>query len=217
MSLGLGVFLSTVFIGILLLYRWTMGRWNWGRNLRRFLGAAAMIVIVGGASFWAYTAYTNRPVIQSSYYGVNLAMPMAEVKYRLGWPSNVLVPGNASAAQPWERAPEVLSVKKIPDGKSVDDYQSWSYDGPPRIDIEFDKASGNVTSVGCFGGAGICSPVLGISDGLSETDVRDRLGAATTERIDGPSKIMEYRQLGVELYLTKGRVYMLVVRQFPSS
>lgn len=215
MSLGLGVFLSTVFIGILLLYRWTRGRWNWGRSLRRFFGGAALIVIVGGGSFWAYMAYTNRPAMQSSYYGVTLAMTMAEVKYKLGWPSNVLVPGDPAGAQPWDRDPTVLSVKKIPDGKSVDDYQSWSYDGPSRIDIEFDKTGGNVTSVACFAGDAGCSPVLGISDRSSEQDVVDRLGNPTNERIDGPAKIMEYRKLGVKLYLAKGRVYMLEVRQFP--
>ncbi|MDR5735992.1 hypothetical protein QCE47_27130 [Caballeronia sp. LZ025] len=217
MSLGMGVFLSTAFIGILLLYRWTMGRWNWGRGLKRLLAGTATIVIVGGLSFWALLTYINRPTLQSRYYGVTVAMTMAEVKYKLGWPSNVLIPGDAGAKQWWERYPAVLSVKEIREGKSVDDYRSWNYDGSPRIDIEFDKAGGNVISVACFAGDASCAPLLGISERSTEKEVVDRLGEPTNERISGPTKTMEYRKLGVKLYLAKERVYMLEVREFPGS
>jgi len=214
MSLGLGIFLSTLMVGLLLLYRWTMDRWSWGRPLRRLSIGIVLVALIGGASLLAFTAYTNRSTAQTSYYGVALGMTKDEVRYELGQPSNVTTPGDLTGAKPWERYSEVVPVGKIPGDKQVEDYHSWSYDGPPRIDIDFDTASGKVISVGCYAGDAHCNNVLTLSDGTSEHDVVERLGDPSKEQIDGATKIMSYRKLNLELYLTKEKVYMVKVRQF---
>ncbi|WP_143283462.1 hypothetical protein [Burkholderia pseudomallei] len=177
--------------------------------------AGLLIVPLAGASaLWAYRAYTNRPVPQTSYYGVSLGMNKDEVTYVLGRPSNVIAPGNPFGKNWWDQVSLLIPTDKLPDGKKVGDYQSWSYDGPPRIDVGFDKDNGKVISVSCYASTRHCRSILDVWNGTSEKSVIEILGKPGTARIDDVKKIMDYPKLNVTLYLEKGEVYMLEVRQF---
>jgi hypothetical protein len=51
-----------------------------------------------------------------------------------------------------------------------------------------------------------------LRDGDSEQEVLRKLGNPTTSNIDGVTKQMKYRDLNIEIWLTKEQVYMLALR-----
>ena len=95
----------------------------------------------------------------------------------------------------------------------------WSYPGSDRrIDVKFDKATKVVTSIGCYvdplsGNFGLCA-VNGISSGISEEQVIERLGQPTRSSIDAGSnvKTLEYDKFNMTLHLQKRAVYFILVR-----
>lgn len=91
MTLGLGVLLSTIVVGLLLLYRWTRDRWNWRTAIKRLsLGALGLLLIACG--LFAYDKFQDRPVVQAKYHDIELGMTKEEVNYIKGSPTDVLVP-----------------------------------------------------------------------------------------------------------------------------
>jgi hypothetical protein len=50
-----------------------------------------------------------------------------------------------------------------------------------------------------------------VTDGDSEREVIRKLGNPDSSRIKDVAKLMTYRNLGIQLMLTKERVYLLVV------
>ena len=54
-----------------------------------------------------------------------------------------------------------------------------------------------------------CNPIMGVTVGASETDVLKALGKPTHHEITGIYKSMKYQPLGLQLMLTKGRVYLI--------
>lgn len=92
MTLGTGIFLSTLIVSILLLYKWTRERWNWARGFKRFFVFLVAISAITGLGFWGYDAYKNHVVKQTEYEGVKLGMSKDEVLYVKGEPDQLLTP-----------------------------------------------------------------------------------------------------------------------------
>jgi hypothetical protein len=146
---------------------------------------------------------------QLEYAGVRLGMNMKEVKYIKGFPNNVAQNETEGAWKGFAR--RVISADSLEAGKSVDDYEYWSYDGYNyRIDLQFDKSK-RVLTIFCYSSDSVyrCPAIAGIEDGYSEQQLLSRFGPPDTSSIDGVTKIVRYTKVGVIFYLTKEKIYML--------
>jgi hypothetical protein len=104
---------------------------------------------------------------------------------------------------------------KMPSTTKVEDYDKWVYEEPDnvRLTVEFNK-SGFVESLNLYSdnekpyGWG---PIAGLHSGDSEDKVL-RLGQPSRQNLDGVSKTIEYRDIGIVVTLTKGRAYMITIK-----
>jgi hypothetical protein len=100
MSVGLGIFLSTLVMALLFLYAITRDRWNWERGVRLlFLGSVAIASLagIGIASVYVWTLGSNIwkrsfSIVQTEYWGLRLGMSMEEVKHVKGIPDIIYEP-----------------------------------------------------------------------------------------------------------------------------
>ncbi len=212
MSLGLGIFLSTLVLSTILLYRWTQDRWNWRKGLIRLGVVTSAIAAVGVGSIYTYDRYQNRLTRATGYYDLTLGMSKDEVYYVKGQPTEVHErPAKGDA---FEGSWLVIYVNAIPKGKTPKDYISWAYSldttSGDRLDIEFFDRD-RVSRIACYTTTGFCRSILGIASGDTEESVKDRLGKPDREELSGVTKRLRYSSLNLSLYLVKKKVYMLVV------
>ena len=121
MSLGLGLFLSSLIFGIIWLYALTMNRWKWRRNIKR-LGLGILMIsslaglVVGGI-------YACKQIFPT---GLRLGMTMAEVLHEEGIPNWVLQedPGNSELSKCCKL---VVDSDKLEKGQKVEDFTDWEY------------------------------------------------------------------------------------------
>ena len=72
MSIGLGIFLSSVFVGSILLYNSTKDRWDWRKNIWRMVKLALVVITVlgiGGTFYWFYSTLPEEPQVKTEYWG----------------------------------------------------------------------------------------------------------------------------------------------------
>jgi hypothetical protein len=219
MSLGTGIFLSTLVFALLYLYKITRDRWNWRRAAQRTLVALSVIIAVaalGAVGVFVFEKIGNVPHQQTGYDDLRLGMTMAEVKYVKGFPPNVVDKNDKDTWGGWR---VIKATKDDLKEKRVDDFALWLYDrnDQTRLDVDFDLKKGTVNSIGCFSnGVMDCPPLVGIQDGTTEEIVLQKLGKPSHERIEGVSKRMYFEDLRVWFDLTQNKVYMMGV-QYPAA
>jgi hypothetical protein len=96
MSIGLGIFLASLYLGTIYLYVQTRDQWNWSRMVARtaFLAAGALVggaLIYGGSI--AYAKWEARARTVSAIGPVAIGEPMADVAFKLGKFEQAKVPG----------------------------------------------------------------------------------------------------------------------------
>lgn len=222
MSLGLGIFLSSLVLVSALIYRWNGDRWNW-RRIGRWIAGALGLLVLAAAGVMLREWRSHRPKPQMEYYGVALGDSRDEVTYRLGRPTGVYAPKEAGCTdptqKPWCKWQKIISLGELPAGKSLQDYSEWFFEIEPRVTVRF-SGNGRVDSIECFwseerdGVLHRCRSILGLGTRTTEEAVVSRLGAPQNVKLDGVVKTMQYPQFNVQLLLTKGHVYMLTVRDF---
>jgi hypothetical protein len=164
-----------------------------------------------------YHAFTNE---LSAVRGIHIGDSREKVKYRLGFPQNVIGPVEQGEFGPSQRVYTVSGadndVNKIPSTTKVEDYDEWAYEEPysnVRFTVKFNK-SGFVESLNLYSdkkkpyGWGA---IAGLHSGDSEDKVL-RLGQPSRQNLDGVSKTIEYRDIGIVVTLTKGRAYMITIK-----
>jgi hypothetical protein len=215
MSLGLGIFLSSLVLSIVILYGITKDRWSWPKIARRgglgVLTVVALIMVIwAGIYFW--NQLPGSVGKQTEYAGLRIGMAPRDVKYIKGYPPTVF--GDAETVEgKWPGKP-VIETKNLEQGKSVEDYRDWSYEiSGGRIDVEFDADKKAVIVISCYSSDSLrrCPSIGGISDGNSEQEVTRKLGKADVARIDGVTKSLYYKKLAIYLKLRQEQVYMLGV------
>ncbi len=128
----------------------------------------------------------------------------------------------------WSTARPVIEIKDIPNGKHVEDFNSWAYQYQDfRIDVDFD-GDGKVNEIACFTsrsysdnsaqrfsikGISFCPKIFGLGDGDTEEKIYGLLGKPNSENINGVAKTIEYNDFNLWLNLTKKEVYMLGIKQ----
>lgn len=210
MTLGLGIFLSTLLVVFVLLYRWYGEQWKLARKLKITSLVLVVVLVVGFAGVWGYNAWENRPQMQTGYYGVQLGMNANEVLYVLGQPSSVSEPP-AKGEQGWP----ITKFEDIPKDKTIRDYISWFYEGDqvkPRVDIRFLLATKKVRAVACYATATqYCHAVNGVGIGTTEEAVIKQLGEPSETKMQDTVKILKYKNQRVSFFLAQKAVYMIVV------
>jgi len=205
MTLGTGIFLSTLVVSTLLLYRWTRDRWNYKKIFIRGVGLLSILILIG----WCYNLYDNRLVKQTEYYSISLGMNKGDVLYVKGKPYEVYNTGKFGGTPLIKTKVENIEV-----GKSAKDFDNWDYH-PKSYDNDFVtikfNEQGVVTEIACTSNGWGCESVLDISSSSSEEDVRDKLGLPSNEVISGGFKGMSYPELNLHLYLRQKKVYILKV------
>jgi hypothetical protein len=89
MTIGSGLFLSALFLGLVVLYVATRDRWNWARLVKWVVGVPVLLAVIGGLGFWGYTTYQDRPVAHDEFYGLKIGAPRADVRFAKGEPATV--------------------------------------------------------------------------------------------------------------------------------
>ena len=149
---------------------------------------------------------------QTEYAGLRLGMTQDEVMYVKGNPPYVLADEPDSQ---WKGFMRVIDTKNLEEGKRAIDYSDWGFRETLRhIDVTFNPARTAVTIIQCTSDdkGNRCPALGGVRDGDSEKEVLRKLGNPTSSKIDGVTKQMSYRDLNIEIWLTKERVYMLALR-----
>lgn len=213
MSIGTGLFLSTVILSVVLLYGFTKDRWRWKVGIKRTsIGVFATILIGviawGGLYIWNHLPTTLTP--QTEYVGLHLGMSPDEVMYVKGYPPIVL--GKPVRVDEWTGFfLEVIETKKLEKGKTVNDFQYWVYDS--IITVEFDNAKKAIVKISCNSSNKLnrCPALAGVIDGDSEKEAIRKLGNPDRAEIMGLAKYLYYRKFGIELILTKEQVYHLSI------
>jgi hypothetical protein len=165
-----------------------------------------------------YHAFTNQ---LRGVRGIHIGDSRDEVKYRLGFPKQVL--GAVIDDKEFKGFQLVYlvdaptnDVNRMPPMTKVEDYNEWVYEEPyshVRFTVEFNK-SGIVESLTLYSdnenGYG-WRAIAGLNCGDSEDEVL-RLGEPSLQNLNGVSKTIEYRDIGIAVTLTKGRAYMVSIK-----
>jgi hypothetical protein len=215
MSVGLGLFLSSCLLAIVILYGITKDRWNWRRIPKRSAFVFVAVALFGAACVGAVYVWDWLPTPvtrQTEYVGLRLGMPPDEVMYVKGYPPVVLAEEVNDPA--WKGFFSVIETKSLENGKSVKDYRNWSYNAvESNLNVAFNDSMTAVTAIQCYSSDMLarCPELVGVRDGAIERDVLRRLGKPSQSKIEGVTKSMTYDDLGIKLWLEKEQVYMLEI------
>lgn len=190
-------------------------------GIAKKIGIAFGVIVAVVVGINALDAYNNRPQKVTSFESISLGASMDEVAYALGEPSSVLEYGDIKwddgtvSKDAWIQAKKE-EVKKHKAGYKG--YFGWVYQSSDRrIDVNFDKDTKVVTSIGCYVNPDAASRgpcwVNGISVGSSESEITERLGQPTRSAIDTNFnvKTLEYDNWNMEVLLSKRAVYYIKV------
>lgn len=192
-----------------------------GGVLLRIVTVAAVLslLIWAGLKVSAYREFTRD---LTTYQSVGLGHSMDQIKYALGYPPFVL--GPLTQDDKWEGSFQSVyqtdgkdPKNAMPEGKKVEDFLDWQYqETDHRIDLTFAAETKQISEIGCYVNSSVtgdtpqhCPPLFGIDSNSSEDDVLAALGPPDVEKFTGPSKSLRYDELGLEVTLSKRRVYML--------
>lgn len=89
MTIGSGLFLSALFLGLVILYVATKDRWNWKRLIKWVIGLPIVLAVIAGLGTWGYVTYQDRPTAQTSFFDIPLGATRADVRFAKGEPSEI--------------------------------------------------------------------------------------------------------------------------------
>ena len=117
----------------------------------------------------------------------------------------------------WQRVytvnAEPNDQNRMPDGKRITDYLEWEYEiesEPTRLTVVFGQ-NGRVKSLSiyCTVGRYACwDPIAGIESADEEEKVL-QLGDPRQVKIESATKTVTFEDLGITVFLTKGKAYMI--------
>jgi hypothetical protein len=174
MSTGLGIFLSSFVVSIVILYGITIDRWNWRRIVKRAtLSIFTFVVIAAAASggLWLWNQlppiplgrlwlWNKRPpglTRQTEYADVRLGMTPTEVLSVKGDPDEVL----EEDGHLWNLLTLIGIDELKKKGKNVKDYRYWQYllnkgtFSVNTISVTFNEAKTAVVAISCSCSGGL--------------------------------------------------------------
>src|SRR5262249_54979798 len=85
MSVGLGIFLSSLFLGIIILFVGTKDRWNWKKIV--LWPFVALVVVAMG--IWIYNKIESSARVQTTFWDIPLGATKGDVKFLKGTPNDL--------------------------------------------------------------------------------------------------------------------------------
>ena len=147
-----------------------------------------------------------------SYQGLTLGMSMDEVIQAIGQPSDVL---EASTDPGWEGFKKVIRRDDLQ--ASIKNYPDWQYENvatSTRIDVSFSENTKLLIKIGCYAKlAGECG-LLGITTGMSPSQIQDRLGRPEYEKTENATLIWDYAKRQTLIYFSENSSYMITVENY---
>ena len=185
MSLGLGIFLSSLFLGIIFLFNATKDRWNWEKILLIWPLCFVLIVgVLGGAGFYIYNQYENKPKIYDTYLNIPLNASEADLIFLKGDENN---------------------YKNYTEDKSIELYAYISDDQ----DIFVRLKEGKIWRVSCYSDSSYnCRSLNRVNLHDSASVVRKKIGEPDSVSIsdDNVERIWLYDKYNIYMILSKGKV-----------
>lgn len=86
MTLGTGIFLSTLLIILVTLYGLTRERWNWKKIISRTFIALVSIGVFVAGSIWGFSTYQNRAVVHTEFSDIKLSHTQSDLRFIKGSP-----------------------------------------------------------------------------------------------------------------------------------
>jgi hypothetical protein len=193
-----------------------------GRN-KRTIFAGLLVIGLITLLFWRFH-YFLRDL--EEYCGIKTIYDRAESMYRLGYPPAVLAQtetaadGSGSWQTIYSTDRDADPKNAMPADKRIDDFNEWVYFDPKTglseatVHVVFDPKTNHVESISCVDLAEgstrhTCPAFLGVEDGDTEEQLKDKLGKFNQQRYDGALKTVRYDALGVDFVLRRGRIYVL--------
>lgn len=203
---------------------------NKSRDLKFLLGIVFLLLCT---VFFLYIKALPKKIVE--FNNLKLGMTMQEVLYILGEPTFLLsdLPKDAVG---FNKDPEVIPTNKLnssvipaevdtsvkkhnKESSKVTDYISWAYNVQKnlRVDVEFSPRDKKVISIGCYVNTDdyvipeSCK-VNNIKALDSEATVRTNLGNPSQEKFIDYVKVLTYKNLNMEIFLGKQKVYMIVIK-----
>ena len=212
MTLGTGIFLSSIFLGVIFLYHSTKERWDWTKGWKR-LGKfiVGVIILLGG--FWMYAKYNVeestalRPphTVYTMFWDIELGASEDDVLFLKGEPTSIFVSVNEEF---------VRGKLHTQEGKEKLWYYDNKHDG--GITIFFNK-EGKVISVQLSNGRYSSGELHGIHIDDPLTKIERKLGPPdkVKKSKDKTMRFYSYTKLNTEFTLSKGKVVGLKIYQLP--
>lgn len=94
MTLGTGIFLSFLFIGIIALFIATKDRWNWKKIILWPVITLISLAVIAGISYYTYKTISDRPKTQDSFWDISLNTTKEDIKFIKGEPTEITDKGN---------------------------------------------------------------------------------------------------------------------------
>ena len=192
MELGTGIFLSSLFIGTVLLFNATKDRWNWKKGLLYLFLTFIVIGLLGGGGLFFYSQYEDRPQVQSELLGLKLGMSKDDVLFLKGKHTEEGSDNDGDGKYSWSY---------IPDDKNSDRFRVTFFEDKIIRVLHFYAGEYRTISLG------------GISQGNSAEVITEKYGEPDSMSMsdDGQSRTYNYDKYHVSYSLSLNKVNAVAV------
>jgi len=188
MTLGLGIFLSSLFLGIIYLFVSTKDRWNWKKILFIWpLYFVLVVGVIGGAGFYIYNYYESKTKIYDTYLNISLNASENDL---------IFIKGDG------------YDVKKYDSGKN-NIYIAYQENKKNEYTHNIRLKEGKVWRISCSSNRSYdCPPINKISLNYTTSEVEERLGKPDYESSndDSTERLWVYERLNVYMNLKQGKI-----------
>lgn len=179
MTLGTGVFLSAVVLGLIQLYLQTGDRWRW-RRIVGVIAALAVLVPIGAVGiWWASDFEKSRPHKVTKFLNIEIGMPKEDVKFLMGKPDQM-------------------------DNKL---WIYFAKDYKPPVFVEF--YAGKVDKIGTIGASDVVLSGVRMDDDYQSVVARLGKPTVVDRSNDNLSRTLYYPSIGVAIGMSGGKVEYL--------
>ncbi len=201
MSVGDGIFLSSVFLGTIALFIATKDRWNWHKIVVRSLIGIVAIIAIGGTWIYGWDLYNGRPqkpVPMSKFWDIPITASKGDIKFLKGSPDYVHKFKSSGTSEVWAYGSSDDGKAQLKKGEIAWDSYLIGFRGE------------EIRRIGYIGYVPLRGPNLqGIDIGDSPETIIRALGNPTyvSVREDELTRVLSFASLNLYFELKEGKVF----------